>query len=351
MTILTVGISQNRHFTYFQLAPLDINPALNGEFNGSIRAGGIIRQQAFGWASNSLVTSNLSLDVNMLNGFTKGDWISFGISLDAFESGGIVKFKRTYYKPGAAYHFAYGKKQNSVLTLGIQYGGVQESVDFTGDGIRTGVSLANGGVDPDLEQLKTPTGSDPEATGRNASSSDLMIGITWKTKFAKTNHFLGGVMVGNILSPGGALASLSSASPNPTPNPGGNSLNAELPLLIRGFAEMRTRMGRRTAFVPTLMYQKQGAASEFQMNAMMDYLVKPEMGLVIRGGLGARLASASDAQLLLGADYRGFKIGASFDLGITGASGVDNAYEVGLGYIYNIFKKPTVKPIIICPRL
>lgn len=348
-TILSVGISQNRHFTYFQLAPLDINPALTGEFQGSIRVSSIIRNQAFGWAANPLVTSNLSLDVNMLNGFTEGDWISFGLSYDAFEAGGIVKFKRAIYKPGAAYHYSYGKKQNSTLTLGIQYGGVQERVDFTGDGILTAVSLANGSdplADADLQE-RINQGEADNVGISDGSSGDLLVGLTWKTKFAKTNHFLAGFAVGNILNPGKGLANVSGAGGSG----GGIATNAELPLLYRGFAEMRTLINKRTAFIPTVFYQKQGAASEFQMNAMLDYLVKPDMGLVIRGGLGARIASASDAQLLLGADYKGFKIGASFDLGISGVSGVDNAYEVGLGYIYNIFKKPTVKPIIICPRL
>lgn len=338
------GWSQNRHFTYFQLAPLDINPALAGEFQGSIRVGGLLREQAFGVASSTLMTTNFHADFNLLNGFTKGDWISFGISLDALESGGAAKFSRTYYKPGVAYHFAYGKKSNSVLTLGVQYGGMQQGAEF--NDVVTGVSIVDG-FDQAIEDIKNDLNGE---NGTSSSASDLLIGLTWKTKFAKTNKFITGLSVGNILSPGGSVLS-GAGSGGGTGGGGFANRDSELDILIRGFAELRVLMNKRMAFSPAVLYNKQGQASNIEANAMIDYMVKPELGLIIRGGLGARLADAADAQFLLGADYKGFKMGMSFDLGISGVQGVDNAFEIGLGYIHFIHKKPKVKPIIICPRL
>jgi hypothetical protein len=67
--------------------------------------------------------------------------------------------------------------------------------------------------------------------------------------------------------------------------------------------------------------------------------------------LGYRLGDA--AQALVGMYYGPFKVGLAYDFTVsevkTGTS-VRDGFELGVGYIGKIFKKPTAPPIILCPR-
>ncbi len=333
--------AQNTHYSYFQMAPLDINPANIGDFQGSIRVGGIFRQQAFnvdGPGSN-YNGSNFYLDANLLNGLTDGDWISFGLSVDAFSSG-AAGFKRTYMKPGASYHFAYGKKKTQILTLGVQYGTVSDAYNFGGDDITTGASLVEGRSFDAQIDLGASIANGLMENRISSSASELIVGLTYKSKFGNKNasHFLAGASIGNLLNPRLSI---------------GVDNSFRISKLIHSFVQFRLSGGGNVVFTPTIFYQRQGQASELQFNALLDYTLnkKSKTPLTLRGGLGARLANASDAQVLAGADYKNFRVGMSFDLGVSGTMNVDNAYEIALSYIYNIFKKPKVKPIIICPGL
>ncbi len=74
--------------------------------------------------------------------------------------------------------------------------------------------------------------------------------------------------------------------------------------------------------------------------------------LSINGGLGLRMGDA--VQVLLGADYKQYKFGASYDVNISGlsaASSTIGGFELAMIYTGIINKKPKLKPIIICPRL
>jgi hypothetical protein len=99
-----------------------------------------------------------------------------------------------------------------------------------------------------------------------------------------------------------------------------------------------------------LLFRTIAGVNETMVQGTLGYKFDPKRNIILRGGVGARLGDA--IQFLAGADWGPFRIGGAFDLTTSGVrtGGVADAFEVGLSYIGKIYKKPTVKPVILCPR-
>ena len=84
-----VSQAQNEiHFTQFEMAPIQLNPALSGNFQGTYRVGGIYRDQWFSVIDNSFKTADLYVDVNVIRGIRKQDWVSVGLGYSAIDQAG-----------------------------------------------------------------------------------------------------------------------------------------------------------------------------------------------------------------------------------------------------------------------
>ena len=74
---------QGVHFSYLEFAPQSINPAYLGGFLGSYRGTGIYRSQYNnGTEVKGYTTFELGIDVPIIRGFRKQDWIGGGISFN-----------------------------------------------------------------------------------------------------------------------------------------------------------------------------------------------------------------------------------------------------------------------------
>lgn len=325
--------AQNLHFTYYDMAPMYVNPALTGDFLGTARVTGIIREQGRA-ITKPFQTLNLALDANIIRGFTTGDWISAGVVLNAFDNSGTLRNKRSGQDLSLAYHLAMGKKAKNILSIGVQYARASRSLDLSE--ARTTSFYVDGNT-ADVDQLLMSTNNEERLL--ESSYSDIVAGLVLKTQTGKSSYTRVGLSVGNILSPDISLV---------------NSSRDELDLRIMSFFDYRGMINKRLAWRPSIFYQRQGPFDELQLHAVFDYLAKPEKGIVVSAGLGSRLANSLDLQWILGGEYKDFKLGISYDMNLTGLSGASNTvggYEFALGYIYKLYKKPKVKPIIICPRL
>lgn len=72
--------AQDIHFTQFNMAPLVVNPAFTGGFNGKARVAAIYRNQ---WKSVTIpfVTYGVSVDAPIINDLTHDDYLAAGIQL------------------------------------------------------------------------------------------------------------------------------------------------------------------------------------------------------------------------------------------------------------------------------
>ncbi len=335
--LLTVtGIkAQDLHFTQFQFAPLTFNPALTGAYAGSYRLGGIYRDQYRTVATNAFQTLSFMVDAPVIRGFREQDWIGVGVGMDAFDKAGAAGFKRSYYRLNGAYHFSLDKNQTNILTIGLQYTTTSLSFDrnsFNSINNPTPFQLGGGNAMSDTDWQRFIQKYNREDAGD--SYGDYIVGVMFNSRGTESDLKLG-VSAARILSPRVTIDQIN-----------------ELDLRLALFGIYNMQLSDKTSFTPAFLFQSEGPASELEVQGQLGYLIKPDKGIRLNGGLGYRLGDA--IQFLVGMDYKDFRVGLAYDMNVSGlsaASSMVGGFELGLAYYGKIHKKPKVKPVIVCPRL
>jgi type IX secretion system PorP/SprF family membrane protein len=328
--------AQDVHFTLFDFAPNLVNPALTGAFSGTVRIGGIFRDQYFGNRTETLsgeafTDLDIYADGNIIRGFKKTHWVAAGIGFTKHNAGEL-RISNRINAISLAYHIGLGKKATSVFTIGAQYR--SNSDDPTAENDRWYTELA-GGAEVDIQQL-LGLGMNPGEVMGN-THSDVNLGLLYSSN-GKNSSFRTGLTLTHLLSPQRSFLSQA----------GGNAAQQGLGFIL--FGQMSSSINKRTTFMPGFIYQKDGIFSELAVQTKLGYELDPEKEISINAGLGYRLGR--EIQVLLGVDYGKIKGGLSYDLTTGGLSdAANNTFEVGVNYIINIEKKPKVKPVIFCPRL
>lgn len=318
--------AQDLHFTNFRLAPLTVNPALAGAFEGSFRIGGIYRGQ---WLDvDGYKTPALYADAPIIRGLRKNDWVGVGLSFFSDKSG-IGGLTDTGGSLQAAYHFGLDKKNiRNNIAIGISWGNISRKLtnpmNFT---LRDELINGPGSSSADKQQL----------LGRmeGESYSDWGAGITLHYDLTKRNRLRTGIAAGHITTPVNSLL----------------NNRAENGFKITGFAQLDMQLNNKFRFEPAMLFQLESPGKELALQGLAGYMLNPKKDLELNAGLGYRVGDA--VQLLLGATYGDLTLGASFDANASsfqGATGFQNGFEIGAAYIFKIYKKPDVKPVIICPR-
>lgn len=325
--------AQDIHFTLHRMTPLAFNPATTGGFYGSYRVSVLYRDQYRSVAGNGgYKTPTFSVDVPVIRGFKKTDWVGVGIFFYSDQSGSGA-LTQSAFKVSAAYHWALNKKGTSTLAIGYQTGSVQREIknpeklifeDQLLMGVETSLDLPN--IDTDKKGFLDHVG-----------------GLKFTSKYNKTDEFYIGVAAGRFGNPDWSLLTT-----------GGN-----FRVDPRAYGEigMSTVLSKKVRFSPNITYQKimGTAASTIVVQGMLDLNYDPEKEIVLRGGLGYRSgAGIGDAiQIMLGADIKDIRVMLGYDVNIsalTSASGSFGAFELAAQYIGKIYKRPNPDPIIFCPR-
>ena len=319
-------IGQDIHFTNFRLAPLTVNPALAGAFEGTIRLGGIYRGQ---WTDvNGYQTPALYADAPIIKGFRKNDWVGVGLSFFS-DKAGIGGLTDTGGSINAAYHFGLDKKNiNNNISIGISYGSVSRKLTnpmefILRDEILEGVGFSS----PDKQELLNKTEGD--------SYTDWAAGVTLHYDLNKKTKIVTGLMGGHLTTPINSLINTRSTNG----------------FKLVGFAQLDMAVNKKVSFEPAMFFQSKSSAFELSVQGLAGYMLNPKKNLKVNAGLGYRVGDAF--QFLFGAEYGDFVGGISFDAtasSFQGAPSFQNGFEIGIGYIAKIYKKPKVKPVIICPR-
>lgn len=123
--ITGIVIAQDIHFSQFNNAPLVLNPAMTGAFNGDHR---IIANYKSQWRSiaQSYMTYGVSYDMGILKGKLHGGILGIGVQLFNDEAG-INKMGLTQANVSMAYHLPVDP--NNIITAGIQGGWGQRRLD------------------------------------------------------------------------------------------------------------------------------------------------------------------------------------------------------------------------------
>lgn len=336
--------AQDIHFTQYNMSPLTLNPANIGRFQGTVRIGGIYRNQWSSLTSNEWSTPALYADSPLLRGFRKKDWIGVGLGFFTDKSGvgGLVN---SAAQLGAAYHLAVDKKGNSVLTIGAQFGQASRKTDVLAYEFEDGI-IASGGTG-DLYQDSKSGDQVGKNDALNKNFQDINAGVILTSKLNKKMNMHIGVSMLHLTKPNYSLVSGSGGTTTGGPD------TEKLPRRLNIHGQFNVEMNPRWTFNPTFLFQSHSGADEIVLQAMTGYKLKEKEkeSIILNFGVGYRMRDA--ANLLLGMQKGPLQVGFAYDVNVSSLSTFSNyrgGWELAANYIFKIYKPAVVKEKVLCPR-
>jgi len=326
--------AQDMHFTNYQITPTYFNPALVGNFSGTVRAGLLFRDQhelSSNVASSPYRTFSLGVDLPVIFGFKKNHWVGAGLlimrdnvglgSNNEIGTGNPLSQSWSRFVPGIAYHIGMDKKMKNVFSVGVQYGAT--SIGLSGTDFYT-ENRYTGNADAD-QTTYSNAGND----GLNGSYGSINIGITYKSQVSKTTSYIIGAGVMHLQ--------------NPEVNLFGR--NGTINRRINAHGLLRREVNKQFTIEPALYLSIAGPQSNIQGQFRTEYLLKKKGDTALISGLGYRLGDA--AQLLTGARYKDWLITLSFDYHLSDVSEISPyTFELGAAKVFTVNKRPDPKPIL-----
>lgn len=333
-------MSQDLHYTLFNFSPLLINPAQSGSFLGTIRIGGIYRDQWGGIVSRQYRTPSFYIDAPIIRGFRKNDWVGIGLN-NVTDEAGSLKLKTSISAISGAYHFGLGRDGKSVFTVGIQVGQVERKLKLPTE---AGVVVFSDQVN--LNPSMGPIG--PGAIGQSQdfidgdpkkSYTDINAGFLLRSKVDNETDYTVGLAFNHIGGPEYNIL-----------NKGTSRDSEKRPMRITAHGTYNRKLNDAWSLSPAFLFQNAGTGRELLVQAWAGNQINDDFQLM--GGLGYRFGES--LQALFGVNYKDeFKAALSYDINTTTLNkgkGFPGSFEIGGYYILKIYKKPNVKPAILCPE-
>ncbi len=333
--------AQDIHFTQFNLAPLHLNPALTGQFEGTFRIGGLYREQENSVITdrNNFKTPSIYIDAPVFRGFGKNDWIGLGANL-INDKVGTASYNNTVFMAGLSYHIALGSKSNTIISIGGQGGMIQKRIDLSDPNVKFHDEIVNNtghGTSQDLGRINDD----------KISYGDYNAGISIRSALNKSMNFNIGFSMRHLGKPKYTVYTDAGAATVED-----QDLLLE-PRVMIGHGEFNIDLSPKWVFSPSFLYMGAAGTNTDQMGiqAMAGRHFNPEKDITFRFGAGYRLSDAVEA--LIGFDFKGLRIGAAYDITVSERATANinqGAFEIAASYIAKIRKAPVVKPVIFCPR-
>lgn len=314
------AIAQDVHFTQFSAAPLTINPAFTGAFDGTFRAAAIYRDQ---WRSVTapFVTLSASVDAPIRVGLTGDDYLAGGLQFYNDKSGD-GNLSNLSVLGSVAYHKflggteGAGDRPGKTLSLGFQGGYTSKTIDLSK--LYFGDEFTNGGFNPGIGQ---------EALNNKVNYWTINAGIAWAHAVSNGFSYTIGLGGNNLNQPRESFE---------------RKANSEVGLGMRYTAQVGAvaKISERLRLLPALLYQTQASASEIVVGNEFSYtLGDPSYGsspLSTGVFLGIYYRNNDAIMGTAGIDYRGFRFGVSYDYNTSSlkeASNGNGGFELSIRYI------------------
>lgn len=324
LLIVVSASAQDIHFSQFYNAPMMLNPALTGKVNGSFRVGLNYRNQWFGAVNGRTTFSTPALSFDMPIRLESGD--AFGVGayiVNDRSSGGMLS--RLQFMLSGAFHKGFGSDNNHSISLGLQFGYIQRRLDIAN--IRFASQQGDGiFLDPNLSSGENIDGT--------TSNVDVNAGFMWGSKFSDNFYMYAGVGLFNIIQPFNTFTT------------GSDDLMRRVS--VTGGADIR--VAPKFSLLPSVIYQNQAKAMETNVGLSGAIDVSKEFVLF----MGAYYRVKDAVIPYLGADFKGFRLGLSYDVNASSLDkiegGPNGSVELSLIYVKKYIPVPDVNPALYCPR-
>ncbi len=318
--------AQDIHFSQYYSAPLTINPALTGSFNGDYRAGLNYRTQ---WASVTVPYKTFDIfgDFNLGRKIYNRNYYSMGMNIIA-DRAGDGALTVTKLIASGAYHFILDHAKTNDLSLGAQFGWVQKKIDFTK--LYFDSQWNDAGFDTQLatgENYKNATTSYPDAA----------LGISYSYNGPKNISANAGFAIYHLIRPQDSFYDdANQLGTRPVFNVGINYL-----------------FNDHLSIAPSIYYEAQKKASEFLLGGMLQYDISKDPAVNTKLYLGF-YGRIKDAMIpAAGFEITHWRFIMNYDVNtseLKPASNGKGAFEISLIYI-GTSKKNNIPGIDLpCPR-
>jgi type IX secretion system PorP/SprF family membrane protein len=199
LTMLAVGKiqAQDGIYSQFYAAPVSVNPALMGVYDGQMRFNANYRQQWSGGTFSEVPINQIHASFDYRTRIADGDYLSFGINALEDQTGADSKLKSTRGNFGMSYMKQLGggryRTSDQYLVAGVQVGAGQNRVGTDGLWFDRQYDSANIAIDYNL------------ASGEVAPNSntffDVNAGLLWYAVMDKNKSVYVGGSIHHITQP------------------------------------------------------------------------------------------------------------------------------------------------------
>jgi type IX secretion system PorP/SprF family membrane protein len=323
--------AQDVHFTQFYHNPLLLNPAQTG-LACNWRAGINYRNQ---WASvtTPYVTFAGYFDNAIYFNNKRNSSLGYGLSLYNDRAGDGV-LNTIEINPSVALHLALGADHPKKYKLSI---GVQPS--FRNRSVNVNNLTWNAQYNPNTGQLMSNWPSGQNLTNTSFTVFDMNSGIQFSAAPTEEVNFWFGASAFHILQPNESFYSTSSTT---------------LPMRTMLNAGARFIVNDAWTILPNALYFQQAKAQELNVGLDFDYTVNPRAVEPFALVVGPYYRFKDAFQLLLGGEYKGYRVGITYDINASSlrlASHYKGGLELAITYKSPCRLVPYhINKMFVCPR-
>ena len=331
--------AQDQHFTQFFAAPLTLNPALSGAFDGNYRLGIIHRDQGGQFVDNPYLTTAAAIDLRFnAKNLAKSVRDAFGVGI-LFYNDRVPDFDLSTNQMfvSGAYHKSLGKANTQFLSAGLQIGIAQKNINYSNltfedqfDG-STGYNIATG------ESL-------PE---NNFAFLDLGIGLNYTLLTGRQSAIFAGFAYHHFHEPEVSFYFDKRADEQ-------DNSDKLLPK-ITSYLSVQLPLGESVQLHPRLLFYNQGRHLALNAGSNIRFLFSDIKGTALHLGGWVRPVRYEDdsynlesAIFMTGIEFDNFLLGFSYDLNLSSPDIIQarrGALEVSIVYLGNYENE-----LILCPK-
>jgi type IX secretion system PorP/SprF family membrane protein len=315
MLVISSGLyvhAQDPSFSQFFSSPLTVNPALTGNFNGTMRAVSNIRSQNADY-NNAYNTKTLSVDFNLLANKIKSiDRLSMGVLFLSDQTGNKII---TQNNLGISLSYLKGldDEQKRSITLGFQ--GNYTNRRFNTANAQFEDQLTPGG-------FVLPSGDLILNNNLSKSSLDINTGILFQYAPTSEHHYYIGASLFNLLQAQKEFSSSTSIAPLRTSIHGG----------------MMSPVGYAGTFHASFHFQQQKTFNQLLIGGAYSHYIKDALRSYVELYLGAWYRTDQSIIPYIGIEWNYWRLGYTNDMSFSNritAGQLRYSNEISLYYTLN----------------
>ena len=313
---------QDIHYSQFYLSPINLNPAMVGQFKGDYRFIGNYRTQ---WQSVTIPFTTISFAADAKKLFNRKD-VAAGIQINQDRTGDS-KFNTFQINLSGAYMKPISKDSSRTLSFGLQSGFTNRSINY--NPLSFDAQYNGYYYDPNL-----PT----QETFLKASRTylNLHMGVAYFWKVAPRKSINAGMALFNINKPKQSFFN-------------NDGIKLDRRYVFHAGAEWKIH--EKFNILPSMLFMAQGTYKEFDLGASVKYILTDFIGIYRTVWAGLFYRNKDAGFLTAGMDYDQWKVGISYDINVSTLIPASNHRGgLELAIIYIIDKTPPKRIIHrVCP--